>query len=119
MAIQISNNYGTVIDNHDGGVVNVTPGADGRSVVTQQEPTLEQTALIEKLKPVFFGNEQEARGFLTSIQGMKPVLITERVNQLVADGKISELSRKRTLYVILHEANYYAPSEQNWCSQVR
>ena len=119
MAIQISNNYGTVIDNHDGGVVNISPGADGRYEVTQQEPTLEQTALVEKLKPIFYGIEDEARAFLASIQGMKPVLITERVNQLVADGKISELSRKRDLYLVLHEANLYAPSEQNWCNQVK
>lgn len=87
----------------------------------QTQATLDEqhAATVEKLKPLFFGIEQEARAFLIAIQGMKPIQITEQVNRLVTDGKLSELSRKRTLYSILHEANLYEPSEQNWCSQVK
>ena len=87
----------------------------------QSQPTMDeqQVATIEKLKPIFFGIEQEARAFLVAIQGMKSIQVTELVNRLVTDGKISELSRKRALYSILHEANLYEPSEQNWCSQVK
>ena len=118
MAIQINNNYGPVIDNHDGGVVNLKQNSDG-SWVSDDEACEQQLALVEKLKPIFYGIEDEARAFLASIRGMKPVLITEQVNRLVAEGKISELSRKRELYIVLHEANLYAPSEQNWCNQVK
>lgn len=87
----------------------------------QAQPTMDeqQAATVEKLKPIFFGIEQEAREFLIAIQGMKPIQVTEQVNRLVTDGKISELSRKRVLYSILHDANLYEPSEQNWCSQVK
>ena len=87
----------------------------------QAQPTMDeqQAATVEKLKPIFFGIEQEAREFLIAIQGMKPIQVTEQVNRLVSDGKISELSRKRVLYSILHDANLYEPSEQNWCSQVK
>lgn len=87
----------------------------------QTQPTMDeqQAATVEKLKPIFFGIEQEAREFLIAIQGMKPIQVTEQVNRLVTDGKISELSRKRVLYSILHDANLYEPSEQNWCSQVK
>ncbi len=87
----------------------------------QAQPTMDeqQAATVEKLKPIFFGIEQEAREFLIAIQGMKPIQVTEQVNRLVTDGKISELSRKRMLYSILHDANLYEPSEQNWCSQVK
>lgn len=113
--------------NMDGVQINVLPGDHAEVSYNkycsgqQARATLddEQQATIDKLKPIFFGIEQEAREFLVAIQGMKPIQITEQVNRLVTDGKISELSRKRILYSILHEANLYEPSEQNWCSQVK
>lgn len=113
--------------NLNGAQINVLPGDHAEvsyiknSGDTQAQATLDeqQAATVEKLKPLFFGIEQEARAFLIAIQGMKPIQITEQVNRLVTDGKLSELSRKRVLYSILHDANLYEPSEQNWCSQVK
>ena len=113
--------------NLNGAQINVLPGDHAEvsyiknSGDKQSQATLDeqQAATVEKLKPLFFGIEQEARAFLIAIQGMKPIQITEQVNRLVTDGKLSELSRKRVLYSILHDANLYEPSEQNWCSQVK
>ena len=113
--------------NFNGAQINVLTGDHAEvsynknSGTQQSQPTTDerQAATIEKLKPVFFGVEQEAREFLVAIQGMRSIQVTELVNRLVTDGKISELSRKRVLYSILHEANLYEPSEQNWCSQVK
>ena len=113
--------------NLNGVQVNILPGDHAEVSYNKNcsgqaaKPTMDeqQVATIEKLKPIFFGVEQEARAFLVAIQGMKSIQVTELVNRLVTDGKISELSRKRALYSILHEANLYEPSEQNWCSQVK
>ena len=88
---------------------------DGKSAV----PNEEQQAIIQKLKPIFFGSEEVATEFLMSIQGMKGTQITAKVNQMVKEKKISGLSRKRDLWLILHESNIYEMTEQNWNSQVK
>lgn len=75
--------------------------------------------IVVKLKNVFYGIETEANNFLLSIQGMKPTQITNKVNQLVADKKISEFSKKHELWSVLHEYGYYKPTESNWNQQVR
>ena len=57
--------------------------SDNRSLETGEHPS----AIVERLKPIFYGSEQEARDFLKSIQGMKPTQITDKVNQLVNEKK--------------------------------
>jgi len=75
--------------------------------------------LVDKLKPIFYGSEDEARAFRKKVVGMKSTLITELVNQLVADKKISHLSRHRPLWKVLNEAKIYTRSESNWNMQVK
>ena len=75
--------------------------------------------IVEQLKPIFFGIEEEARAFLESIRGMKPTLITDKVNQLVDEKKISNLSKHRDLWKILSDNGLYNRSESNWNQQVR
>lgn len=113
-------NNGTYVDVHDNDVVNLSVDGNGEVHVDKAaKPDVAQQEIIDKLKPIFFGDEEEARKFLVSIQGMKPIQITEHVNRLVQEKKISELSKKRVLYQILHEAQLYPLTEQNWCSQVK
>lgn len=74
--------------------------------------------IVAKLSPIFFNDEAEVSSFLSEIQGMKPKQITDLVNQLVSARKISEMSRKRELWAVLHEYGLYDKSESNWNSQV-
>lgn len=77
-----------------------------------------QDEIVAKLKPIFFGDDQEANSFLIDIQDMKPTQITDKVNKMVKEKKISDVSRKRDLWMVLHENHLYDKSESNWNSQV-
>ena len=82
------------------------------------QPTDEE--VVEKLKPLFFNNEDNARRFLNEIQGMPPNDITDLVNQWVKDRLISDYgnSRKGVLWEILKDAGLYTRSKQNWNRRV-
>ena len=79
------------------------------------------TDLVEKLKPIFFNNENDVRLFLKEITGMKPNSITDLVNIWVKDKKISDYgsSRKGDLWKILHDAKLYPRTIQNWNRRVQ
>ena len=68
--------------------------------------------------PIFYNDEAEASKFLSEIQGMKAKQITDKVNKLVRARIISEMSRKRELWAVLHDYGLYDKSESNWNSQV-
>ena len=74
--------------------------------------------LVSRLKPIFYGDEKEARNFLSDIQDMKPRQITAKVTQLVREKKISSLSKGRELWTVLHDSGLYQPTESNWNMQV-
>ena len=78
------------------------------------------TYLVEKLKPIFFNNENDVRLFLKEISGMKDKDITDLVNRWVHDKRISDYgnSRKGVLWGILNNAGLYTKSLQNWCRRV-
>ena len=78
------------------------------------------TELVEKLKPIFFNNENDVRLFLKEISGMKDKDITDLVNRWVHDKRISDYgnSRKGVLWGILKNAGLYTKSLQNWCRRV-
>ena len=82
-------------------------------------PNKRQQELISKLKPIFYNNEKEVRTFLADIQGMKPKQITDKVNQLLKEQKLSDMSKHRYLWEVLHEANIYDKTESNWNQQVK
>ena len=75
--------------------------------------------VVERLKPIFFGVEEEARAFFMQIQGMKATQITAKVNQLVVEKKISDMSQHRDLWTVLHDCGLYDKSESNWNQQVK
>lgn len=85
----------------------------------QQLPKNKAKIVIDKLKPIFFGNGESAQEFYESIQVMKPREITDRVNQLVREGTISDKSNHRDLWKILNDAGLYKPTESNWNQQVK
>lgn len=110
-----------VFNGNISGCVFAMPGANVTQQTRQPSATIgeEERDIVNQLKPIFFGDEDEARQFLVSIQGMKPTQITTRVNQLVAERKISDRSHHRDLWKVLHGCGIYAPSESNWNSQVK
>ena len=75
--------------------------------------------LIKLLTPIFWNNEEEAKDFAQLIQGLTPLQITQRVKRLVHEKKISDLSKGRTLWKVLHDFGIYTKSESNWNLQVK
>ena len=75
--------------------------------------------ILEKLCPIFYGDDGEARKFLSDINGMKPIQITQLVRELSGKRKISELSKGRELWTVLHEAGFYPHTESNWNQQIK
>ena len=84
----------------------------------QKQMIKKKKEIVAKLKPIFFNNESEASSFLSEIQDMKPKQITDRVNQLVRERIISDMSCKRELWSVLHDYGLYDKTESNWNSQV-
>ncbi len=79
----------------------------------------DEDKLLVQLSPMFYGSEDNAKAFLASIQGMKGKQITDMVNVMINEKKLSELSCHRDLYTVLHDAGIYDKSESNWNMQVK
>ena len=103
------------------GCVFAMPGANVTQNPVQPSTELDeqQQDVVEKLKPMFYGQLEDAKAFLVSIQGMKPTQITDKVNQLVSEKKISDMSKHRDLWKVLHDCGIYDKSESNWKQQVK
>ena len=103
------------------GCVFAMPGSNITQNPVQPSTELDeqQQGVIEKLKPMFYGQLEDAKAFLVSIQGMKPTQITDKVNQLVREKKISDMSKHRDLWKVLHDCGIYDKSESNWNQQVK
>lgn len=95
----------------------------GNSKLQQQEMQEKQDNpdLVNKLKPIFYNNEDNVNLFLKEISGMQPNDITDLVNRWVKDKRISDYgsSRKGDLWKILHEAELYPRTIQNWNRRVQ
>ena len=103
------------------GCVFAMPGSNVTQNPVQPSTELDeqQQDVVEKLKPMFYGQLEDAKAFLVSIQGMKPTQITDKVNQLVSEKKISDMSKHRDLWKVLHDSGIYDKSESNWNQQVK
>ena len=103
------------------GCVFAMPGSNITQNPVQPSTELDeqQQDVVEKLKPMFYGQLEDAKAFLVSIQGMKPTQITDKVNQLVSEKKISDMSKHRDLWKVLHDSGIYDKSESNWNQQVK
>ena len=101
------------------GCVFAMPGSNVTQQTADQPVSRKEDILTNQLKPMFFGAEEEVRSFLLEIKGMKPKQITARVNQLVKENKLSEISCHRDLWQVLHNCGIYTPTESNWNQQIR
>lgn len=106
-------------------VNNVEAGGIGIQVVNGGKPseekqlTVEEMEIVEELKTIFWGDEEEAANFLHRIQNMKNKEITQLVKKLVEDKKISDKSCNRPLWTILNAHKLYTASESNWNNQLK
>ena len=88
----------------------------------QETPEGQDNAdLVERLKAIFYNNDENVRLFLKEITGMSPNDITDLVNRWVQEKRISDYgsSRKGDLWKILHEAELYPRTIQNWNRRVQ
>lgn len=83
------------------------------------ENALKERELLDKLTPMFWGEEEEARKFLDQSKKSKPRVITALVNELVPEKKLIDEYKKRDLWRVLHDAGIYTRSESNWNYQVK
>ena len=76
--------------------------------------------MVERLRPIFYNNDDDARLFLKEIASMQPNDITDLVNRWVKEKRISDYgnSRKGLLWEILKDAGLYTKSRQNWNRRV-
>ena len=95
---------------------NPSPSQKGR----EEESAIDIEEMAERLKPIFYNNEENVRQFLEEIDGMAHNDITDLVNRWVKDKRISDYgnSRKGDLWAILYDAGLYSKSRQNWCRRV-
>lgn len=75
--------------------------------------------VVEQLMPMFFTEEDEIKSFLQSIRTMTAKEITDKVNQLVREHKISAISKFSPLWKVLHDAGLYTKTKSNWNQQVK
>ena len=102
-------------------MVNREPSTCNDPAVPGSESFVPQdTELTEKLKPIFYNNEEDVRLFLKEIVGMKQNDMTDLVNKWVKEKRISDYgnSRKGDLWSILEQAGLYTRSRQNWNRRV-
>ena len=128
MGFNIKTNYGPNIEVNEGGVVNLhqdrhglwaTIEAEDAQIVNEVEDLAKDEVIVNKLKPMFYGEEKEARAFLAAIRGMKSTEITETVKTYVAKRKISEKSCRHDLWQVLNDCGLYNRTESNWNMQVK
>lgn len=75
--------------------------------------------IVELLKPIFYNSEQDVKEFLMKIHGRTDIEIIDTVYDFLKVRKISEKSKSRPLWKILHAAKYYSSTESNWNTTLR
>ena len=75
--------------------------------------------IVELLKPIFYGSEDDVIDFLDLIKGKDDITITDIVHQWVKNKKITDKSKGRPLWQVLHAAKLYRATEQNWNTALR
>ncbi len=75
--------------------------------------------IVELLKPIFYNSEQDVKEFLKKNKGRQDTEIIDTVCEFLNGRKISDKSKGRSLWQILHAAKYYSSTESNWNTALR
>lgn len=97
--------------------IGVVEEFDEDNVSDPQDEAIEDekdAAIIEQLKPIFWGDEEQIKSFLEKIRGKKNTAVIDVIAEGVKDRIISEQSCHRDLWKILHDAELYKATESNY-----
>lgn len=75
--------------------------------------------IVELLIPIFYNTEQDVKEFLKRIAGRPDTEVIDTVCEFLKERKISEKSKGRPLWSVLHAAKYYSSTESNWNTALR
>lgn len=78
----------------------------------------EDNEMVRRLLPIFYNNRAEVLHFVHAVDGVSARVLTDYVNRLLREGKISKAACKKELWSILHEFHFYPYSSSNWNSRV-
>ena len=70
--------------------------------------------IVELLIPIFYNSEQDVKEFLEKIDGRPDTEIIDTVCEFSKARKLSDKSKGRPLWSVLHAAKYYRATEANW-----
>ncbi len=75
--------------------------------------------IVELLIPIFYNSEQDVKEFLEKIDGRPDTEIIDTVCEFSKARKLSDKSKGRPLWSVLHAAKYYSSTESNWNTALR
>lgn len=113
------NVYGDKYDIHDnpGATFNFGGGRKNENV-NENEEEKNNDIVLEELTPFFYGDEAEAKHFMQMIRGMRGQDITQLVNRLLRENKLSDRSYLKPLWMVLNRHGLYKNAYSTWAANV-
>lgn len=88
-----------------------------------QAPDSEEPAsvslAVSDLLPFFYNDQAETEKFVGKISGARPTIITDLVNALLREGKISGVSCQKPMWEVMNRHNLYDKAYVTWAHQIR
>lgn len=111
------NVYGDKYDIHDNPGATFNFGGSKKNA-NEDENEDNNDIVLEELTPFFYGYEEEAKHFLRMIKGMNGQDITQLVNRLLREQKISNKSCLKPLWMVLNRHGLYKNAYSTWAANV-
>lgn len=78
----------------------------------------ETDGIVRELLPIFKNSIENVKAFIKKIDAIKPTAVTQEVNRLLKEEKITKAGCKGDLWEVLNRYKLYKPSKSNWNQQV-
>ena len=101
-----------------GTIQNCTFTMPANQTANQDMENEEADGIDRELLPIFKNSINEVKAFKRKIDGAKPTAVTQEVNRLLKEEKITKAGCKGDLWEVLHNYKLYKPSKSNWNQQV-
>ena len=100
MGFNIKNNYGPNIDNHDGGIVNLSMGRDGRWAVDAEEAEIVEEVEAADNDVSLPENEKKLTGMLASEEAMRYWKLLQEADFVDERCQLKQnTTRKQAMYI--------------------